>query len=93
MSSQSACGITSGGSAYCWGGNPSGQLGDNSRTNRLVPTLVAGGQTFVTVSVGGNHACGVTQAGAAFCWGDNRSGQLGNGDRFFFESPIDIPVP
>lgn len=35
------CGIRSGGVAYCWGRNSSGQLGDGTTTNRAVPTAVA----------------------------------------------------
>jgi len=36
-----ACGITTGGVAYCWGLNDMGQLGDGTTADRLVPTLVA----------------------------------------------------
>jgi len=38
----SACGVTTGGEAYCWGNNSYGQLGDGTTTNRLVPVKVAG---------------------------------------------------
>ena len=31
------CGLTGDGSAYCWGKNDRGQLGDNSTTNRNAP--------------------------------------------------------
>jgi len=37
------CGVTAAGTAYCWGGNGFGQLGDGSTTNRLTPVLVAPG--------------------------------------------------
>lgn len=36
-----ACGITTEGRAYCWGRNGSGQVGDDSRKDRRVPTPVA----------------------------------------------------
>jgi alpha-tubulin suppressor-like RCC1 family protein len=35
------CGLTSGGAAYCWGGNQYGDLGDGTATTRLTPTPVA----------------------------------------------------
>ena len=36
------CGVTTTNVAYCWGENYSGQLGDGTTTNRLIPTLVGG---------------------------------------------------
>ena len=36
------CGLTAGGTEYCWGLNQSGQLGDGSRANRSTPTRVGG---------------------------------------------------
>jgi alpha-tubulin suppressor-like RCC1 family protein len=64
---------------YCWGANDLGQLGDGTITDRLVPTPVAGGQTFVAVSAGSTHLCALTATGQAFCWGDNATGALGDG--------------
>jgi alpha-tubulin suppressor-like RCC1 family protein len=34
------CGLTTGGEAYCWGRNVQGQLGDNTRTDAVVPVRV-----------------------------------------------------
>jgi alpha-tubulin suppressor-like RCC1 family protein len=34
------CGMTAAGAAYCWGDNVYGEIGDNTVTNRLVPTAV-----------------------------------------------------
>jgi alpha-tubulin suppressor-like RCC1 family protein len=74
-----SCGLTTNGSAYCWGNNSSGQLGDGSTTNRSQPTAVAGGIVFSAITVGSNHTCALTSGGAAYCWGANVSGQLGDG--------------
>jgi alpha-tubulin suppressor-like RCC1 family protein len=63
------CGLTSDGTAYCWGGNRYGGLGDGSTTNRATPVPVVGGITFASLIAGwGNHSCGVTSGGGAYCW-------------------------
>lgn len=72
-----ACGLTNDGTAYCWGGNQSGQLGDSSSTTRSAPVKVAGGLTFTQLSAGYSHTCGRTAAGEIACWGLNTSGELG----------------
>src|SRR5438128_10135179 len=65
------CGLTSAGTAYCWGLNDSGQLGDGSTANSATPVAVAGGLTFSGLGTGmdGRHTCGLTSTGAAYCWG------------------------
>ena len=67
----------SGGTAYCWGFNGQGQLGDG--TNRLVPVAVSGGRTYTALVAGGQHTCGLVSGGTAYCWGENYYGQLGDG--------------
>lgn len=73
------CGVTAGGSAYCWGFNGDGQLGDGTTTDRSTPVAVADGLTFASISAQSGHTCGVTTTGDAYCWGDNSAGQLGDG--------------
>ena len=73
------CGLATGGTAYCWGGNGSGELGDGTGANRLVPVDVTGGRTFTGLVARGSHTCGLATGGTAYCWGLNGSGQLGDG--------------
>ena len=85
-----ACGVTTGGAAYCWGGNYLGQLGDGSTTDRSAPVPASGGLTFTAVSSGFSHTCGLTTGGAAYCWGDNGYGQLGNGSTTNSSAPVPV---
>jgi alpha-tubulin suppressor-like RCC1 family protein len=80
----SACALDSAGSAYCWGDNQLGELGNNSTARQYSPVAVyAGGvlagKTLTQVSAGDLDACAVDSAGAAYCWGDNQWGELGDG--------------
>lgn len=84
------CGLTGGGVAYCWGNNASGQLGDNSTTNRNAPVPVATGLTFASIDAGAAHTCALTSAGAAYCWGSNDRGQLGDGTTTSSSVPIAV---
>lgn len=85
-----SCGVTAGGSAYCWGDNAHGQLGDGTTAQRRSPITVLGGHSFASVGTGRSHSCGVTTEGAAYCWGDNASGQLGDGTTTQRRSPVAV---
>jgi alpha-tubulin suppressor-like RCC1 family protein len=69
--------LTDTGSAYCWGGNAQGQLGDGTTEERPDPTPVQGGLQFQALAAG-SHTCGLTTDGAIYCWGKNGRGQLGD---------------
>ena len=88
------CGRTSGGTAYCWGRNDFGQLGNGAAPgNSTTPGPVSApeGVSFAVLSAGWWHTCGLTAAGAAYCWGYNLRGQLGNGS-MFGSSPVPVRV-
>ena len=91
------CALTkTGGELYCWGSNPSGQLGNATQVASLVPVkarLPAGVQV-ATVSSGPKVTCAATTAGEAFCWGENLNGLLGNGSNVAFSStPVKVTEP
>jgi alpha-tubulin suppressor-like RCC1 family protein len=71
------CGIAMDNSAYCWGANTEGQLGDLSTISRPILSVVAGAMSFSSVYSGAGYSCGMTVEGLAYCWGDNEMGQLG----------------
>ncbi len=75
-----ACAVDASGDIYCWGANSSGQLGDESATNKSAPSEVLGEDLiFSSVDAGGLHTCAITATREAFCWGENANGQLGTG--------------
>lgn len=84
------CGLSADGTAWCWGHDSLGQLGDatppgdpNDTTNKVAPSPVDAsgmppGSRFAALAAGGEHTCGRTADGTAWCWGDDRAGQLGD---------------
>jgi alpha-tubulin suppressor-like RCC1 family protein len=78
--SDHSCGLTSGGTAYCWGSNyifalGAGTSGDSAASPRAVATT----QQFRSLALGASFSCALTAGGAAYCWGANGHGELGNG--------------
>lgn len=71
--------------AYAWGANSSGQLGDNTITDRFTPVQVhgpldVGFLTGVAKMVGGQaHTVALMCNGDVLAWGENGQGQLGSG--------------
>lgn len=86
-----ACGLASGGTAYCWGDNDQGQLGTGTNDSSYVPVEVDAAFTFSAIAVGTDHACGIRASnGDAYCWGDNNYGQLGDGTTTDRTSPTAV---
>ena len=64
MGNGTACAVTTGGGVMCWGNGGTGQLGNNTQTNSLVPVQVVGLTSGVRmVSQGGDSACAITSGG------------------------------
>ena len=83
------CAVTTEDTAYCWGDNKFGQLGDNGTHDLTIPHPVAGGHHFRQVSAGPLHACAITTQNKAYCWGRNKFGDLGDGtDAFRQRHPV-----
>ncbi len=75
-----SCGVKTNGSAWCWGYNGSGEVGDGTSDNsRLRPVRVGTATTWTSVTAGEIHSCGTRSNNTAWCWGDNRDGQIGSG--------------
>jgi hypothetical protein len=89
----STCGIRNNGSAYCWGTNVYGQLGNNLATgNTDTPQLVAGSHTWTFISIE-SGACGIDVSSDLYCWGENFNGSLGDGSTTNRAVPVLIALP
>ncbi len=70
VGSYHTCGLTESGTAYCWGLNDRGQLGDGGTASGPTPLPVAGTQVFSSLSAGGRVTCGIRDDDALMCWGN-----------------------
>jgi alpha-tubulin suppressor-like RCC1 family protein len=84
------CGLTSDGTAWCWGDNADGELGDDSFTDRHAPVTVATALKFASIDAGARHTCALTSDGEAYCWGSNSRGQLGDGTTTKRSTPVAV---
>ncbi|MEM7132835.1 MAG: Ig-like domain-containing protein [Chloroflexota bacterium] len=84
------------GGVKCWGGNWTGQLGDNSFISRSTAFDVSGlTDGVVAIAAGVHHTCALVDAdgdgsSGVKCWGWNGDGQLG--DNSFSNSPVPVDV-
>ncbi len=85
-----SCHVVEDGTAYCWGRNNVGQLGDGSSVDRLLPVTVSGGITFADISASGDLTCGLSTEGTPYCWGINSVGTLGNGTTVNSQTPTAV---
>jgi alpha-tubulin suppressor-like RCC1 family protein len=74
-----SCAIRDDGTAWCWGRNEFGQLGDGTLFDRSRPTRVEGIEDAIAVTAGTDYSCAIVggTARTAVCWGRNEVGQLG----------------
>ncbi len=89
---------TAGGQAFTWGGNASGQLGNNSTTAASVPTAVQtsgtlSGKTIAATYCGDDFCVVKTTDNEFHAWGNNTYGQLGNGFADTSLVPVKMKLP
>jgi alpha-tubulin suppressor-like RCC1 family protein len=84
--------VRTNGTAWAWGYNNCGQLGDNTVTSRSSPVSVVGGFTdWSQVSAGKNRfSLGVRTNGTAWAWGQNCYGSLGDCTTTNRSSPVSV---
>jgi hypothetical protein len=85
------CGIETGGKAFCWGRNTSGQLGNGTTMERhAVPVAVSGTHRFSSITAGATHTCALDQEHRAWCWGRGVEGRLGNDTGKDSSEPVEV---
>ncbi|WP_405007748.1 hypothetical protein OHV13_30040 [Kitasatospora purpeofusca] len=86
------------GTAFTWGSNVEGQLGDGTTVEQSTsPTPVCGAapctdplQGVIAVSGGGGHSVALRSDGTVVTWGDNTHGQLGDGTTTNSTTPVRV---
>jgi alpha-tubulin suppressor-like RCC1 family protein len=73
------CALDGSGSAWCWGANADGRLGNDAfgPGDATMPIMTIGVADARDLSAGGAHTCMVSGDGRVFCAGSNDQGQLG----------------
>jgi alpha-tubulin suppressor-like RCC1 family protein len=85
------CGLLYSGSAYCWGENGGGNIGNGDLSSfKTAPVKVATSLTFKSVFSGFQHSCGITNSGAGYCWGYGLNGALGDGSKTHSAVPVAV---
>ena len=83
-------GVRSNGTAWAWGFNYAGLLGDNSTINRSSPVSVVGGFTDWCQVSAKNHSLGLRRDGTAWAWGSGTLGRLGDDSTINRSSPVSV---
>ncbi|MGO4858942.1 RCC1 domain-containing protein [Arthrobacter sp. 2MCAF14] len=67
------------GTAWSWGANTYGELGNGTTTNTYVPVAVSGLAGVQTIAPASQSVIALKTDGTVWAWGYNFAGQLGNG--------------
>ena len=91
------CAIGADGTAWCWGADGSGELGNGALTGNQpspspVDTAGAVPDTWTAISAGDDYACAIAADATAWCWGNDSGPQLGNGAALAANQPSPTPV-
>lgn len=86
------CAIRADQSVACWGGNETGQLGNNSLADSDTPQTVTGLTDIVAIDSAFQTTCALRTGGTVVCWGSNEDGQLGDGTALPFSAVPVAPI-
>jgi alpha-tubulin suppressor-like RCC1 family protein/chitodextrinase len=81
------------GTAWAWGLNANGQLGDGSTTQRTLPVQITTLSAVSKVAAGAFHSLALHTDGTVRAWGLNSSGQLGDASTTQRTAPVTLSTP
>jgi len=90
--SEHSLAIGPGGTAWAWGNNSTGQLGDNTTITRKTPVQVGGLSRIEQVAAGDRHSMALDASGIVWAWGYNGNGQLGNATTINRPLPVQVHI-
>ena len=84
------CAMKSDGTAWCWGWNAAGNLGNGTTEDSSVPVQVSGVTDAEEIGAGNLFSCCRLGDGTAWCWGFNYEGALGDGTTEDRHTPVPV---
>lgn len=87
------CAVAKDGTAWCWGRNDDGQLGNAQVSDSHVPVQVRDLKGVAQIVTGAKHSCARDEGGKVTCWGNSELGQLGVNGSSNVPTPLSLPVP
>lgn len=82
--------IKNDGTLWAWGRNESGQLGDNTTTDKHYPIQIGKANDWAFVSCGDQFTIATKKDGTLWSWGKNEYGQLGDSTNMDRLSPAQV---
>ena len=79
--------ITNTGLLYAWGGNATGQLGDQTTINKSIPTQI-GSSSWTAVAAYASASVAINSLGQLFAWGSDANSRLGDALTVNQSSPV-----
>jgi alpha-tubulin suppressor-like RCC1 family protein len=78
------------GTAWAWGFNIHGQLGDGTYDDSNIPVQVHNIAGVIAVAGGDGHSLALKSNGTVWAWGSNVSGQIGDGTNEDRDLPVNV---
>lgn len=82
--------IKTDGTAWGWGINTLGQIGDGTNTDKIIPTQIDINTDWSQIASGWSYTLAIKTDGTLWAWGNNNFGQLGDGSNTNNNAPIQI---